>query len=185
MAQDVLFKVVKPPAACKCSFSGRKDHHDNPEFSGKDYQVAVMFEDLSESFVDERNQVTGFKQHPLKVIKYLDIDTPFFKECLLNRYTIPEMSFHFFHNDGKESYPVNYFTIIMKDVKIIRSTVSHHDTSIPHKPNEHVSNPNKDRSHLEELLLTASDITWKYKRNTEPRKEEKATQMKIGTPTGL
>lgn len=184
MAQDVLFRVVKPPAACKCSFSGRKDHHDNTEFSGKDYQVAVMFEDLSESFVDERNQITGFKQHPIKVTKYLDIDTPFFKECLLNRYTIPEMTFHFFHNDGKESQPVNYFTIILKDVKILRSHIVHYDTSIPHKPPE-VTNPNKDRSHLEELLLTASDITWKYKRNTDPRKEEKATQMKIGTPTGL
>ena len=185
MAQDVLFKVVKPPSACKCAFSGRKDHHDNPEFSGKDYQVAVYFDDLSESFADERNQIAGFKQHPLRVTKYLDIDTPFFKECLLNRYTIEEMSFHFFHNDGKESYPVNYFTIILKDVKILQSKIVHYDTSVPHEPQSSLINPNKRKNHLEELVLTASDITWKYKRSTDPRKEEKAIQMKVGTPAGL
>ncbi len=182
MAQNILFKVVKAPAACKCTFSGRKDHHDNTEFSGKEFQEAVFFEEISEAFVDEHNQFTGSKQHPIRVWKYLDIDTPFFKECLNNRYTIPEMSFHFFHNDGGESQPVNYFTIVLKDAKIVKSTVVHHDTSSPHKVDIGLLNPNKDRSHIEELVITAADITWKYKRSTDPRKDEKSTQYKVGTP---
>ena len=181
MAEKVLFKVIKPPAGCRCQFSGRKEVHENQEFNEKDYQVALMFEETTEGIVDQNNCITGFKQHPFKVWKYVDLDTPFFKECVIKRYTIQEMSFHFFHSDGQESFQVNFFSILLKDVKILQSRIHHFDISPPHIPDKKLINPNAQRPYIEELVLTASDITWKYKRDTQPRKASKSTQMRIGT----
>jgi len=182
MAEKVLFTVTKPPSEAKTKFSGRKETHPNSKFDGKNYQVAFMFKDDSEGIVNVNNDITDIKQHPIVLWKSLDIDTPFFKECLNRKLIIGEMSFHFFHSRGKDKHPMNHFTIILKGVKVIQSQIIHFDISEPHDPEQGAFNKNLSRPYIEQLKLTAADITWKYKRDSAPRKETKSTQFKIGGP---
>jgi len=178
MAEKVLFTVTKPEQSIN-DFSGRQEAHDNNEFHEKNYQVALWFEDVTEGIVDTAKKITGVQQHNIKLWKYLDIDTPFFKECLIRKYIIPDMSFHFFHSDGDDPFPINYFTIEMKKVRVLQSKIIHFDISDPHNPPA-AFNKNMAKPHIEELFLTASDITWIYKRQNEPRVANKSVQILIG-----
>jgi len=172
MAEKILFTVEQPPQGIQNPFSGRQEQHNNPNFSQKPYQVAYKLEEKSECLVGANNNIMGVRQSPLLLWKNLDIDTPFFKECLIRNLVIGSMSFHFFHNRNDPNL-INYFTIILKKVKVLESEILFFDTSDQ-------NGPNAGLPYIEQLKLTASDITWQYSRTTDPRKASKKTVYQIG-----
>jgi len=176
MANKILFKVSDPPQNVQNPFSGRKASHDNPNFDRGEYQEIYKLEEKSECLVDGNNNVQGIKQWPLLLWKNLDIDTPFFKECLIRNLVIGEMSFHFFHNRN-DPHSVNHFTMILKRVKVLESQVLLLDIS-DDTPNNR--GPNAETPYIEQLKLSASEITWKYSRANQPREGTKTTVFQIG-----
>ncbi|KPA13248.1 hypothetical protein MHK_006554 [Candidatus Magnetomorum sp. HK-1] len=178
MAQKILFKVTESPSDLQNPFSGRMATNNNPNF-GEDgcYQEAFKFEEKSELQVDGNNNVQGIRQSPFLIWKSMDIDTPSFKECLIRNLEIGEISFHFFHTRGADTHLINHFTIILKKVKVIESQILLFDIS-DDTPEER--SPNFKLPYIEQLKLTASNVTWKYSRTSEPRKATKTTVFNIG-----
>ena len=158
MKFKVLFSAQEPPKS-QVPFTGYITNNGNPEFEDEKYQVALMFEDLSEVMYDyKNNQIVNVNQHPIKIRKQLDIDTAFFKECVCKKYIIPEMSFYFFSLLPGDSYPINDFTVILKDVKVLQSKIVLPDLT---------SEQNLHKPVIEDILLLSSEVTWKYERNSD------------------
>lgn len=178
MAESILFKV-DPPEGVTCTFNGIKPNLQNTDFHEGPYQRAIKFDEFTECLVDDKRNPSGILQHPIKLWKEVDIDTPFFKECCHRRLLIPKIYFHFFHTLQGDTAPVNYFTIELEKALIMSSKIVLHDTSEVHKPQDKIYSNAKVKPYIEELIFNAQKIRWKYKRTSDPMAGEHGTEFHV------
>lgn len=177
MAESILFKLDKPEGTV-CTFHGIKPNLQNTEFHEGPYQRAIHFLELTEILVSDKRNPEGILQHPVKVWKEVDIDTPFFKECCHRRLLIPKITFYFFHTLSGDTAPVNYFTLELEKALTMMSKIVLYDTSEVHKPEDKIYSNAKTKPYIEELTFNAQLIRWKYKRDKEPLAGDHGTEFR-------
>ncbi len=169
MAEPILF-VAESPAGVQCPFKGIKPRIQNDMFDGGPYQREVFLSTITECSRDDSGNPVGITQHPIEVWKGVDIDTPFFKECCHRRLLIPKMMFYFFHSLEGDTFLVNYFTLQLERVVVLKSRLVLHDNTDTVK---------KGKPYVEELLLNAKVVTWKYKRDSDPLMGDQGTLFNV------
>jgi type VI protein secretion system component Hcp len=179
MAEPILFNIPEPVPGTVCRFHGIKPNLQNTPFHEGPYQRAILFEEFTECLIDDKRNPTGILQHPVKLWKEVDIDTPFFKECCHRRLLIPRIIFYFFHTLQGDTAPVNFFTLELEKALIHESKLLQFDTSEVHKPEEHIFSNSKTKPYIEQISFNAQLIRWKYRRDKEPLTGDHGTEFRV------
>lgn len=154
MALEILYKIEKP-SETQLSFQGDNSHKiTEGGYKGKAYGIAWSFNEQYSVPTDPTTNVAQNQRYSgITIVKNLDKDTPFVRECCQKGAVIPKVTFHFFHYaEGKPEH-VEYFQVTLRRSRITSSRV--------YMPNLTMVSNADEIPHLEEVSFLCEEVEWK------------------------
>lgn len=177
MAEPILYKVEAPDGV-QVPFTGIKPSIQNSDFDQGDFDRVVHLVDITECLRDDKGNPAGIVQHPVKIWKETNINTPFFKEVCHRRLLIPKVQFFFFHSLKGDTNLVNFLTIELEKALVLCSKIVLFDTSAAYHPDKGIYGE-KEKPYIEEVTFSAQQIRWKYKRDADPCAADHGTEFYV------